>query len=39
MMNTPTSPLVTIQFGNLDTFCEELAARGPSKIVGELHAQ
>ena len=30
MNATPSSPIVTIDFGNLDTFCEELAARGPN---------
>ncbi len=30
-MNEPLlTPLVKVQFGNLDTFCEELAARGPN---------
>jgi hypothetical protein len=30
MNATPALPIVTIQFGNLDTFCDELAARGPN---------
>jgi hypothetical protein len=30
MNSTPASPIVSIRFGNLDTFCEELAARGPN---------
>lgn len=28
--NTSTNPIVKTQFGNLDTFCDELAARGPN---------
>ena len=30
MPDTPTPLVVTVEFGNLDTFCEELAARGPN---------
>lgn len=29
MTTTPPSPIVRVQFGNLDTCCDELAARGP----------
>ena len=28
--NTTTSPIINTQFGNLETFCEELVARGPN---------
>jgi hypothetical protein len=28
--NMSPSPIVRIQFGNLDTFCDELASRGPN---------
>ena len=28
MTNSSTNPIVKTQFGNLETFCEELAARG-----------
>ena len=30
MHSNAASPIVSIRFGNLDTFCEELAARGPN---------
>ena len=30
MANASTSPVLTTRFGNLDTFCEELAERGPN---------
>jgi len=30
MSSTASSHAVTIQFGNLESFCEELAARGPN---------
>jgi hypothetical protein len=30
MHTTSTHPLVSIRFGNLDTFCAELAERGPN---------
>src|SRR5207245_2431251 len=30
MATTHTPAVVSVQFGNLDTFCEELAARGPN---------
>lgn len=30
MKNTSAIPIVRVQFGNLDTFCEELANRGPN---------
>ena len=30
MPDTPTPLVVTVEFGNLDTFCEELAERGPN---------
>jgi hypothetical protein len=36
MSNSSTTPLVKVPFGNLETFCEELAERGPNveAIVG-----
>ena len=30
MANASTIPVLTTRFGNLDTFCEELAERGPN---------
>jgi hypothetical protein len=30
MLNSPTPLFVSVQFGNLETFCEELAVRGPN---------
>jgi hypothetical protein len=30
MNSNPAVPIVSIQFGNLDTLCDELAARGPN---------
>jgi hypothetical protein len=30
MHSNAASPIVSIRFGNLDTFCAELAARGPN---------
>jgi hypothetical protein len=30
VMNSSQTPIVKVQFGNLDTFCDELAARGPN---------
>jgi hypothetical protein len=30
MHTTPTTPVVSIRFGNLETFCAELAERGPN---------
>src|SRR5919201_1170736 len=30
MSSIPTPLIINVQFGNLDTFCDELAARGPN---------
>ncbi len=42
MATTHTPAVVSVQFGNLDTFCEELGARGPNiepvvRICQQLH--
>jgi hypothetical protein len=42
MNATPALPIVTIQFGNLETFCDELATRGPNiepvvRICQQVH--
>lgn len=30
MSNIPAIPVVSVQFGNVDTFCDELVNRGPN---------